>query len=77
MTASQAGFRHKNRRTASRITTGRPPAGPSATVRTYPLCTRDDHAPQAGHAAPAARDRACITTPAPAGWTCSTYSPRR
>jgi hypothetical protein len=54
VTLWHAGLRHKNRRTDRRITTGWPSAGPLATVRTYPLCTRDNHAPQAGHAASAA-----------------------
>jgi hypothetical protein len=42
VTAGQAGFRQRNRRTRKTISTGRPAAAPSATVRAYPPCTRAD-----------------------------------
>ena len=42
VTAGQAGFRQRNRRTSKTISTGRPPAAPSATMREYPPCTRAD-----------------------------------
>ena len=42
VTAGQAGFRQRNRRTCKTISTGRPPAAPSATMRAYPPCTRAD-----------------------------------
>jgi hypothetical protein len=49
----------------------RPPCGhnrcaPTMTTRRWP-----------GTSPPPARERACITAPAPAVWTCSTYSPLR
>ena len=40
--------RQRNRRTRKMISTGRPPAAPSATIREYPPCTRDGRARTAG-----------------------------
>jgi hypothetical protein len=42
VTAGHCGFRHRNRRTRKTISTGRPAAAPSATMRAYPPCTRAD-----------------------------------
>ena len=67
----------KNRRTARRMTIGRAPTGPSWIWRTYPLCTRDDHAPQARHAAPAEQDRASTSTLAAPHLTWSMRRPSR
>jgi hypothetical protein len=55
VTAGQAGLPQKNRRTASRITTGCPPAGASASRRRYLLCTRAETWPHRPHAALSAR----------------------
>ena len=71
------GSGQRNRRTDSTISTGRPPAAPSATTRAYPPWTREDTAPHAGHRACASRQRARITTASPVSSTRSTRSPPR
>jgi hypothetical protein len=67
----------RNRRTASAISTGRPPAAPSATTRAYPPWTREDTASHNGHRACAARQHARITTASPVSSTWPIRSPRR
>ena len=71
------GSGQRNRRTDSAISTGLPPAAPSATTRAYPPWTREDTVPHAGHCPCAARQHARITTASPASSTRSTRSPRR
>ena len=51
VTAAQPGLPQKKRRTASRMTTGWPPTGASASRRPYVLCTRPDAWPHRGHTA--------------------------
>ena len=77
VTAGQAGFRQRNRRTCKTISTGRPPAAPSATIRAYPPCTRADSWPHRGQHAASARHDATIITASPASSTRCTRSPAR
>jgi hypothetical protein len=57
VTAAQPGLPQKKQRTASRMTTGWPPTGASASRRPYVLCTRPDAWPHRGHTAWPARAR--------------------
>ena len=57
------------------ISTGRPPAAPSATVREYPPCTRADGDPQAGQHSDDDTHDAEITTASPVSSTRCTFSP--
>ena len=77
VTAAQARFWQRNRRTAKTISTGRPPAAPSAITREYPPCTRADSCPHRGQHAPPARHDAEITTACPMSSTRCTRSPAR
>jgi len=77
VTFAQPGSGQRNRRTAKTISTGRPPAAPSATTRPYPPCTCEDTAPHAGHRARGARQHAHSTTASPVSATRSTRSPAR
>jgi hypothetical protein len=75
VTLGHDGQVHRNRSTRKAISTARPPAAPSATVREYPPCTRADKDPQAGqHSEDTAHD-AEITTASPVSSTRSTFSP--
>ncbi len=77
VTFAHAGSGQRNRRTAKMISTGRPPAAPSATTRPYPPWTRADTAPHAGHRAQEARQHARIATASPVSSTRKMRSPRR
>ena len=77
VTAGHCGFRQRNRRTRKTISTGRPPAAPSATVRAYPPCTRADSSPHRGQHAESARHDAAIITATPASSTRCTRSPAK
>ena len=75
MTFGQDGLTHRNRRTRKMISTGRPLAAPSATVREYPPCTLADTDPQAGQHSEDAVHDAEITTASPVSSTRYTRSP--
>ena len=67
----------RNRRTAKMISTGRPPAAPSATTRAYAPWILADTTPHDGHRAHAARQHARIATASPVSSTRRMRSPRR
>ena len=75
VTFGHDGSRQRNRRTRKMISTGRPPAAPSATVREYPPCTRADADPQAGQRSGEAAHDAEITTASPVSSIRCTFSP--
>src|SRR3954468_13657567 len=72
---TQAGFRHRTRRTRTRNVTGRPCQGRSPSVRSYRLCTRPDSAAQSGQAAVFGRAVATIVRWSGEGRICWTSSP--
>lgn len=67
----------RNRRTAKMISTGRPPAAPSATTRAYAPWILADTTPHDGHRAHVARQHARIATVSPVSSTRRMRSPRR
>ncbi len=77
VTSGQPGSRHRNRRAASRITTGRPPAGTSRSRRGYREWTRPDSPPHRGHAASAAAGLTCKNTRPASSWARSVTTPAR
>jgi hypothetical protein len=72
---AQLGPVQKNRRTASRISTCRPPIAASASVLEYRLWTRPDTLPHFGHAAVAALALASTSSSPAATVTSSTTTP--